>query len=450
VPSMLRVSALRERLRASLWFLPTGFVILAVVGGTALAHIRPQPGTLLEEVVFGGSAEGARSLLELVAGAMMTVTALTFSLTVVALQMSAGQYSPRVLRNFLSDLGNKLVLSVFLATFAYCLAVLRVIRDGAAGEEVVVPSVAVTGGVLLSLVAIGTLVYFIHHLTQQLRVESIVREIVSDTLATIDDIHPDPLDSPSVAAEPLPDPDAVRVLARRSGFLQAVELEGLVGKAAAHDVLVRLRPAVGAFVVAGTTLAWVWARAGGPPRLDDDRATMRMVHDHVHIGAERTLQQDVAFGVRQLADVAAKALSTGMNDPTTAVDTIGHMSVVACRLAARQLGSRIAVDDDGVARAVLPRPDLGQHLAAMCAQPRRYGAEEPAVLLALLRLLTDVAEQAVDDEQVAAVETQVARTLEIGARSLDETDMTRLAAAADLVRRTLASERRPAPSDLDT
>jgi uncharacterized membrane protein len=445
--ALLRLSGLRAYLRGSLWLMPTVFVMVALVGGTFIALLEPAEGTALEPFVFGGTADGARDLLTALAGAMITVTGLTFSLTVVALQMAAGQYSPRVLRNFLTDRGNQAVLSTLVATFAYCIAVLRVIREEEASGDELMPRLAVTLGVVLSLVALGMLVYFLHHLTRQLRVDTILRDIATDTLEAAGQAFPEPLDD-GLPAPPLPEPtpNAVRVRALRSGHLQQVELRGLTSSAAERDVVVRLRPAVGHHVTKGTTLAWVWPRDGAAFDGDEDEKGLnRLVHDRVQLGQERTLQQDVAFGLRQLVDIGAKALSTGMNDPTTAVQAVGLLSVVLSDLAGRQLGSTIDLDEEGRPRTVLPRPTFRDFLHLMCDQIRRYGGDEPTVVLALLGALADIAEQVEGTERAAVVEEEVLRTVEIARRALDDTEMVRIDALADLVQATLTEGRRPQP-----
>lgn len=447
--ALLRLFGMKEYLRSSLWVMPSVFVVAALVLGTVLAHLQSSAGTALEPFVFGGTAAGARDLLAALAGAMITVTGLTFSLTVVALQMAAGQYSPRVLRGFLSDRGVQLVLSWLIGTFAYCVSVLRVIRESTDGAEEVLPDVAVTIGVLLTLGALGMLVYFLHHITRELRVETIVREIARDTCSTVDAVFPELLGE----ADPMPPIPELgerihRVRAKRSGYLQVIQGRGLVASARERDVIVRLHPAVGSSVTEGTTLAWVWTGDGSS--LDDDEAGLdRLVHDRVQLGPERTMNQDVAFGVRQLVDIAVKSLSTGMNNPSTAVETLAQLSTVLCRLSTRRLGTVVATDEDGQVRAILPRPEFGDYLHLFADQIMRYGGEEPAVVIALLGALADVAEQ-IDgySDRAAAIAEQVDRALEVAARELDVTELVRVEAHGDMVRATLTAGRQPHPEVL--
>lgn len=445
--ALLRLSGVREYLRSSLWLLPAVFVVASLALGTVLAHLQPSAGTALEPFVFAGTAAGARDLLAALAGAMITVTGLTFSLTVVALQMAAGQYSPRVLRGFLADRGVQVVLGWLIGTFAYCVAVLRVIRESTDGAEEVLSDVAVTAGVVLTLGALGMLVYFLHHITRSLRVETILREIAEDTAAAVDAAFPEPLDeADAMPSIPEAGTHGHRVRARRSGYLQAVERHGLIANARERDLVVRLRPAVGSHVTVGTTLGWVWTRDGTPLADADDTDLDRLVHDRVQLGPERTMRQDVAFGVRQLVDIAVKALSPGMNDPSTAVEALAQLSTVACRLATRRLGSVVAADDDGRIRLVLPRPDFPDYLHLLVDQTMRYGGAEPAVVLALLGALEDVAEHVeAHPERVQAIADQVERVLEVAARELDATELVRVRARADLVGVTLGAGRQPHP-----
>lgn len=447
--ALLRLSAIRDTLRGSLWFLPSISVVLALVAGTVLAHWRPTLGTFLDDLVFGGSAEGARSILEVVAQVMITVTALTFSLTVVALQMASAQFSPRVLRGFLTDRGNQLVLATFLGTFAYCLAVLRVVRVGQSGQDELVPELAVTVAILLAFASVGMLVYFIDHLTKQLQVETMMRGIERDTRKAAEQILGDS-DRADEPGHPMPEiPDDVHVVrARRSGYLQRVDAESLARAAEQLDAVIRLRPPVGDHVTEGTTLGWLWSRERGAELSEDPDALDHVVHDHVHLGQERTMNEDVSFGIRQLVDIGVRALSTGMNDPTTAVNAIGHLSSALCSIVRYRPRDRTLMDQEGNLRAAVPQAGFDDHLREATEQLRRYGRDEPAVLLALLAMLTDVAECAVSDGQRAAVERSTGLILATARSELEPHDVSRLQAAGDRVRRALAEGRR-AGSDAD-
>jgi len=189
---------------------------------------------------------------------------------------------------------------------------------------------------------------------------------------------------------------AVPVVSLRSGYVQAVHPATLLPYAARHGVCLRLRPRVGEHVVAGTTLAWIW-RASPEDPAPDQRAFTRVLDRGVRIGFERTLEQDAAFGIRQLVDVACKALSPAVNDPYTAVQAVDHLSVIFCALARQPLGPHVARDGRSV--VIVPARQFGDYLAVMCGLIRRYGASEPTISHALLRLLGNCAAVVGDDPE---------------------------------------------------
>lgn len=393
-----------------MWFWPAVSVAAAVLAGSLLPELE-RAGSGPVGLGFGGTPEGARAVLSVVASSTITVTALTFSLTVVALQVASSQFTPRLLGTFLSDRGNQAVLSVFLGTFAYSLIVLRSVRSASENQGSFVPDVAVAAGLVLALLSVGMLVYFFHHLTQQFRVESVLAGVRDDTLGLIHRHVPARDQQPEAGLPPVPE-QATALRAPDSGYLQAVEPAVLLAVAADHGVAVRLRPLLGTHVTTGTTLAWAWpvdgqAAGGG---LEPEKLTGQL-RAGIQLGPDRTLQQDVAFGVRQLADIATRALSPGINDPTTAVDTIGALASVLSELACRRLTPVVCTDEQGRVRAAVDQPSFAEILALACDQPRRYGATEPAVLTELLRMLTDLAE--VGPQEVAgAVGDQVEATVE--------------------------------------
>lgn len=411
--SGLRVAARWDRLRGSLWFWPGVTMVVAIIGGDLLSRVEPAAG-VAGLARFGGTPDGARTILSTVAGSTITVTGLTFSLTVVALQVASSQFTPRLLGTFLADRGNQAVLSVFLGTFAYTLVVLRHVRAPAGDDPGFVPDLAVGVGLLLTLGSVAMLVYFFHHLTQQLRLETVLDELRRDTVAAVhrtkapDDDQPA---EPEVDLPRAPD-DRVVLRARRSGYLTAVRLDALRHAAERHGAVVRLAPSVGVHVTAGTTLAWAWPVQEGVGDGFDEEELSRAVHAAIHLGPERSLLEDVAFGIRQLVDIAARALSPGVNDPTSAVAAIDAMAVVLCELARVPTHCPMRRDDQGRVRAAVSQSTFSELLALACDQPRRYGRGEPALLTALLRMLADVAEVARHDRQVEAVRTQIDITVE--------------------------------------
>lgn len=415
----LRVRGVVEELRASLWFIPALFVGGGIGLAVLLTRVTVSDGSWLEGFVFPSGADSARSVLQAIAGSVITVTGVVFSLTVVTLQLASTQFSPRLLRTFLRDLSNQLVLGTFLATFAYSLFALRAVHSGEAPADDVVPALAVTGAYVLAAASVAALVYFIDHIARSIRIDSLMREVNEDTLVVIDLVHPvDPEASRQPSAHDVEPPaHALAVAAPRSGFVQSVDDEALLRIAVAHDLVVRVETTIGDRVIAGAPVAWRWHPVGGrAPDPDVERAICRAVR----VGYERTMQQDVAFGFRQLVDVAVKALSPGVNDPTTAVHALGHLAALLTVLAGRIVAPLVRRDAAGVVRVVVPVLDVPGYIDLACGQIRRYGAAEPAVTNELLRLLRDLARHDLPLAHARAVARQADMVVDAAERSTPE------------------------------
>lgn len=438
----LRLGAIWEDLRSSLWLWPTLAVLLAFALGNVLSIVRVQVPdevpSLLDLVLFGGGKEAARGLLQTIAGAIATITSLVFSLTVVALQLATTNYSPRLLRGFLRDVGNQLVLSTFLATFAYSYAVLRTLPGG---QEDEVPVVAMNTLLVFVAGSLAALVYFLNHLTQQLRVEVILDGVRDETLATIERRLGDPDPGGSERARdglPAVPPHAVALPARRSGVVQAWALEPLAEGLREADLVLRLRPRVGEYVVAGTVIAWAWADGSGSTAKGASAQLGEQLQDALQVGGERTMQQDVGFGLRQLSDIAVRALSPGINDPTTAADALSRSATILAALAVRPLPNTLCHDGEGVLRVAAPTPDFDEYLDVACDEIRQYGAGDARVVRKLLTLLDAVGSLVTQPERTAAIDEQVHRVLAAGRRQLtDEVDLAGVERAAAQARRPL-------------
>jgi len=398
---MIRRDALYEYARGSLWVLPALSVVAALAAGSVLSAVSVG---VHSPLAFQGTPDDARNLLIGIAGTMVTVIALLLGLTVVALQLSSTQFSPRLLRNFLRDRPNQIVLSVFVATFAYSAAGLYTVGVSGGNRTASFPRLAVSGSIVLLFASLGLLVYFADHLVHSIQVDAIMNAVQRNTLAVIQDgLLTGSADVPEVP------PGAVTIASRRSGYVQAVRCDALLAHAARQGVFLRLRPRVGEHVVAGTTLAWAWPVSPGD-RVSDLRALARALETGVRIGFERTVEQDAAFGIRQLVDSACKALSPAVNDPYTAVQAIDHLSVIFCALARRPLGHHVARHPSGAA-VIVPGRRFPEYLAVMCGLIRRYGAAEPTVADALLRLLLTCADVAGNDPEIGAAVDEQARII---------------------------------------
>jgi uncharacterized membrane protein len=394
----------RSVLQGALWVIPTLAVVTAIALGLWLGQVEAEP-EIWGVLVFDGGASAARSLLEAIVTALITVTSLTFSLMVVVLQTAASEYSPRLLRTFLRDLKNQAVLAIFLSTFAFAVVVLPNIQDeGAAdGDGEFVPRLAVTVTLVLAIASIAALVLLIANITQSIRVDAIMRGVAEDTADAIErTLHH--LDSPSVPDQRTTSapPHAVPVYARRSGYIQAIKGDQLVRDLRRRDTVVLYRRAVGEQVIQGAPLALAWSSVDERP-LADVAALEEILDKATTTGYERTLESDVAFGLRQLTDIAVKALSPSKNDPSTAVDVLGRLASVLRELADHHLGAEECRDEDGVLRANLPRPRFADYLDLVMEPVTRYGCGDLGVVVQILRVLEDLGAIVDTEERERAV-----------------------------------------------
>ncbi|WP_395727336.1 DUF2254 domain-containing protein [Nakamurella sp.] len=436
-------SVLRDAVRTQLWPIPAIGIGLAVLAGVLLprldARIDDNLPPAVTDYLFGGGADAARAVLEAVAGSLITVTSLTFSLTVVTLQLASSQFSPRLLRTFSSDRFVQITLGVFLGTFAYALTVLRTVRTAADDQELFVPQIAVTVAFGLAVASVFALVIFLAHLAKEIRVETMLATVHRDATGTLRRILSD-RDSagPAPGVPDIPASSEV-VAAPSSGFLVWIDEPALVRVARQADAVLTITAPPGSSLIEGVPIGACWPRRGGT----FDAGSLRELQDGIaaaiHTGPERTAAQDVAFGLRQLTDVTVKALSPGINDPTTAIHALGHASALLTELVDRDLGPRILGDDDGPIRVVLHRPGFADLLDLAIAQPRRYGADDPAVLGRLFQLLAEVAWQATDQDQRRSIAEQLGRCrVTTDAQPFDDAERAQLSRLADQVIQALA------------
>ncbi len=322
----LGTAALAERVRNSLFVVPMMFVVGAVVLGEAMLVVDDTIGTSATSLPLGltSTVESARSVLSTVASATITVAGIAFSVSLLTIQLASSQYSPRVVTGLFRDPFNKKVMGLVVGTFAYCLIVLRSVRSSLEQQgNPVIPNVSVAVGVLLGLASILAVIAFIDHSAHTMDISKILDVVTDDALQAVDRDRFTDAFEPSLRQQPemLPDTGGFSVRFDRDGWIQFVDLEALV-TAAPEPGTVRLDVAVGRYVISGSSLCTIW------PSPSDSETTARRARDAVHVGETRTVQQDSSYGIRQLVDVALKALSPGVNDPTTAQDAIFHLAAV--------------------------------------------------------------------------------------------------------------------------
>jgi uncharacterized membrane protein len=428
----IALSSWAVRIRTSLFFVP----LLYVVGALVLAQValvvddRLALGTSELPLGLGSTVQSARAVLGTVAGATITVAGIAFSVSLLVIQQASSQYSPRVLTGLFRDGFNKRVIGITVGTFTYCLVVLRAVHQGVGQQnDPSVPNVAVGLGVLLGIVSILAVIAFISHNAHAMEISQILHVLTADALAAIDaNSSFDPLEA--VAAPTVLPPIAPRPLrAEGSGWVQLIDRDGLL-RALPEGSIVRLEIEPGDFVLPGTTVADVW-----PPTVVEDDDLARAVRSSVRIGPARTLHQDPGYGMRQLADVGLRALSPGVNDPTTAQDAIFHLAVVVREWIAAEARP---TDLELAGRRLRRRPDpsVAELLTIVFGELRRSAAAQPRVCEYLVRAFGAI-ESALPPDRRAAAGTALrdqidAVVAECAANDPAPADLARVRAAARL------------------
>ncbi len=402
----LRLGARWSEVRSSLWFVPT----LMALGAVALAtgtvwldqHGVGSPDT--DWFILIAGAEGARGVLSTVAGSIITVTGVVFSITIVVLQLASSQFSPRVLRSFTEDRANHLVLGVFIGTFIYSLLVLRTVRSEFADYSRFVPTLSVNTAVLLAVISMGFLIYFINHIARAIQAENIIARVTRDALEVVERLYPEELGE---GAEPEEThayqqaPAEPVVAASRSGYLQRIDPDLVMKFAQTHDVVLRIEPRIGAFIVKGDAVISVVTGAG---------ATLpeREIKDAFVIGAERTRDQDVERGLIELTDIAIRAMSPGINDPTTAMACVHRLTEIFMQLGSQRFPPVVRKGTDGAVRVIAPRADFVELLRLAYDSIQLHSQANPMVMATLETSLRRLL-QRLPESRGAAVMAQMER-----------------------------------------
>ena len=384
----LSPSELVSRLNSSYWFVPLTVTLAGVLLGLGLlmvdARIRLDPDNTLA-ALRPGSAEGARALLSAIIGAMITAISITFSVTIVALTVAAQHFGPRVLNSFVRQTSAQVVLGTFMATFAYSVLALGSIRGS--GPEAEIPELTVSAAVVLVVLSIGALIYYVHHVSTILQIGELAAAIVADLRDAVSRQERLPIGAPADADVEIPDapPDAASVLAREGGYVQRIDYDTIIELARARDAVVWIRREPGAFLVAGTPLALVH-----PPGAADEVFVTALRRACI-VGPDRTLWHDPEFAVKQLVEIALRALSPAVNEPFTAITCIDRLTEGLASAATAPPPAMALRDDAGRVRVWVQTQPFSLLLRAAFDPIRIFAGTNPAVYVRLLDGLAELA-----------------------------------------------------------
>ena len=385
---------LLTHLRASLWFVP----VLCVLAGAGISF-----GTIALDRAFGyealprsivGGPDAATAVLSTVAASMVSLTALVLTITMVVVQLAMGQFSPRIVQRILQDKPSQLAIGLFVATFVHAMLALREVTNNGDGTGKV-PGIAVLAAFLLVLASIAVLVIYVQHIGQALRVSALIELVGDDTRALVDRVYANK--GESLPTDPPGEPRVVR--ARQSGVVTGIGTEELVEEATRADCLLELVPALGEFVPADAPLFRVH---GNPQGLDEEK-----LHEALILKQERTLDEDVAYGIRMLVDIAERSLADSpLQDPTTTVQAIDRLHDLLRQLVRRPFPDGRYRDAAGALRLTVPSMTWEAYLLLATEEIRLAGAGSPPVTRRLKAALVDLRSIA-PPERVAPIDRQL-------------------------------------------
>ena len=404
----IKIQNLWYRLRGSFWFLPALMAVAAILFSfttTTIDRVFLSRESPVQWLVYSGGPDGARAVLSTIAGSMITVAGVVFSITIVVLTLASSQFGPRLVKNFMNVRANQMVLGTFVATFIYGVLVLRTVN--AVPGKIFVPGLSVTMAIVMSLLSLGVLIFFIHSVSESIQAQNIIARVRRDLEKAVDRIFPEMIgQAEDLSHGPIQrdydipmtcDRDVCQVKASSSGYLQAVDGDALMKLAAEENLLIHLGYRPGNFITRGGCLVTIW------PGEKVDEALSEKINEIFIVGPERTLEQDAEFAISQLVEIAVRALSPGINDPITAITCIDWLGAALCQLTSRKLPPSHRYDERNRLRVICKPFAFEGMLDAAFNMIRQNAYTVAAVSIHLLETIATVLAQARRKEDRAAL-----------------------------------------------
>lgn len=423
---LFRILSFWHWLKASFWFIPA----LMVIGAALLWIVMNQVDAYIEDTirfwwVYTGGVEGARSILSSIATSTITVAGTVFSITIAVLSFSSRQFGSRIIRRFINDRGNQVVLGTFLATFIYCLLKLGTSRGTDADS---VPQAGIMTALVLAVASIGVLVYFIHHIAVSIQSNNVIFSVINEVGKAVGRVFPDVIDHREEQKElkeypALPEDfnrEAHPIKTGKTGYLQEIDLEGLIETAIKNDLVLQLQYRVGDFINRESGIVKV--HPGGRLNGEAEKSILRSFVQ----GSEQSSAQDVGYSLDRLVQIALTALSPSYNDPFTAISCIDWIGAVLSDLAGRKIPSPNHYDRDGRVRVVEKPKFYSMFVETAFNKFPQAAGGHPDVLIYLLDTLASIAGYAVRPEDRTALLHQADRLSEAARLNLEGSELQRV------------------------
>lgn len=419
---MKRFKYFLQRLNASFWFLPTVIltiaIILAILFITLDQQVQYEPKGLLK-YAFADSANSAETILSTIAAAMIGLAGTVFSITLVVLTLASSQFGSRLLRNFMYDKVNQVVLGTYIATFLYCLIVLNAIKS--TDEFGFIPAFAVLVATIAALANIILLIIFIHHIATNIQTDKVIYDISTNLSASIRKIYPQKIGQ-SIDNTEVPDLDILRTIydqrtelkSKKSGYLQSISDTDLMELASKYNLIVELLYKPGDYIVENSMLGIIMSTTAITEEIQNE------ILDSLLLGNLRTTLQDAKHSIHQMVEIASRALSPGINDPYTAITCIDNLTSIMCYLTGIVFPSRYRYDEDEKLRLITDKTNFDGLLDTSFNQIRQFGATSPSVIIKLMEAMMTIYNMSDKAENKKSIARHAGMILRTGQRSFEE------------------------------
>ncbi|MHC1709419.1 MAG: DUF2254 domain-containing protein [Methanomassiliicoccales archaeon] len=398
-----------DYLKTSFWFIPFLFILIAFVGAYAMIYLDTSidvdpPGFL--RYLFPSSVDSARVVLSTISGAMIGVAGTVFSITLVVLTLASSQFGPRLLRNFMHDRANQVVLGSYVSTFVYCLLVLNSVESG---EGVVfVPELSSLVAIIAAVANILLLVLFIHHISMGIQADKVIGDISKALMVNLKTIFPEEIDEDGTRYADV-DIEVIKkgyesiqtISSPKDGYLQYVRYDAILSTAVENDLFIVVRYRPGDYIVEGAEFMEIFSHKALPS------GTLKKLEMTLKLGNMRTPYQDAEFSIHQMVEIAARALSPSVNDPYTAITCIDNLTSIICQLTSAKFPSPYHFDKEGTVRLAADVLTFDGMINASFNKIRQYSGGSPSVLIRLMESLVTVHHFVRTDQQKQVVQKHI-------------------------------------------
>jgi uncharacterized membrane protein len=409
-------------IKSTFWFIPVITIFISILLSIGLVYLDetikfPQNG--LARFFFVNSSDSARSILTTISGAMMGVAGTVFSITLVALTLASSQFGPRLIKNFMYVRLNQVVLGAYISTYLYCLLILNAVKEG--NDYTFIPSISILVAISATIINIVLLIIFIHHIAISIQADNVISEISDFIAKQVKTLFPAKMEEEN-EREKIVDISAsisgyqkrISIKSPKSGYLQYIDSEALIEIMVEHDSLLELYFRSGGHLVEGLEIGLVYSR------VDWEKDELESIFNQLVIGKAKTSQQDLEFSIYQMVEIAARALSPGINDPFTAIACVDNLTATMCYLAQAKFPQKYRFDAEENLRLIADPVEFEGVLDAAFNQIRQFSGGSAAVIIRLMEALTTISKFTHNESHKKAVIKHAEMVLNIGKQTMDE------------------------------